>query len=211
MPTIICDYREGKTKIPEILKNLGCKVEAKNLEIGDYLTEGNVCIERKTFQDFVSSIVDGRLFNQVRELKEKYEKSIIVIEGNDYYANVSINAVYGAIASVAIDYAIPLVFLRNQAEVARFLFILAKREEKPGKKEKIQLHRKKPKSIKEMQEYLVASFPGINAKLAKELLKKFGAPIRIFNANRTELLKVAGLGEKKIKRMKDILETKYRE
>ena len=211
MPRIIYDYREGKTKIPEILKNLGCKVEERNLEIGDYLTEGNVCIERKTFQDFVSSIVDGRLFSQARELKEKYGKSIIVIEGSEYYGNVNINAVYGAIASIALDYAIPLVFLRNQAEVARFLFILAKREEKSGKKEKIQLHRKKPKSIKEMQEYLVASFPGISAGLAKELLKKFGAPLRIFNASKAELLKVSGLGEKKIKILKDILETKYRE
>ena len=209
MPTIIYDYRENKTKIPEILKNFGCKVEVKNLHIGDYLIEGNVCIERKTFQDFVSSIIDGRLFNQARELKEKYEKSLIVIEGNDYYGNVNINAIYGAIASIALDYAIPLVFLRNQAEVARFLYILAKREQKSEKKERVQLHKKKPKSIKEMQEYLVASFPGINTILAKELLKKFGAPIKIFNASKTELLKVNGLGEKKIKRMKDILETKY--
>lgn len=172
MPTIICDYREGKTKIPEILKNLGCKVEAKNLEIGDYLTEGNVCIERKTFQDFVSSIVDGRLFNQIRELKEKYEKSIIVIEGNDYYANVSINAVYGAIASVAIDYAIPLVFLRNQAEVARFLFILAKREEKPGKKEKIQLHRKKTKINKRNAGISCSIFSRNKCKACKGAVEK---------------------------------------
>ncbi|MFQ5981721.1 MAG: ERCC4 domain-containing protein, partial [Candidatus Heimdallarchaeota archaeon] len=76
---IICDNREP----PEIISNLeemGVQVESKQLEIGDYIVSENVGIERKSGNDFVASLADGRLFEQVDRLQNAYPRPIYILE-----------------------------------------------------------------------------------------------------------------------------------
>jgi len=53
--------------------------KVKRIEIGDFIISERVAVERKTAADFVSSIVDGRLFDQAAKMKEAYEKPLIII------------------------------------------------------------------------------------------------------------------------------------
>src|SRR3989344_3177815 len=56
---------------------------------------------------------------------------------------------------------------------------------------------KKPTSTKELQEFVVSSFPGIGGGLNKRLLEQFGSVRKIVNSSIDELKDVEGIGERK--------------
>ena len=79
---IVIDEREKKSGIPGLLKGIGINLEIKTLPIGDYIVAPETIVERKTISDLVSSVFDGRLFDQCNRLKEHYKFPILLIEGN---------------------------------------------------------------------------------------------------------------------------------
>ena len=79
---IVVDEREKKSGIPDLLKSIGVNVEMKMLPIGDYIVAPETIVERKTISDLLSSIFDGRLFDQCSRLTEHYKHPILLVEGN---------------------------------------------------------------------------------------------------------------------------------
>jgi len=67
---ITVDYRENASRLTDLLKNSGALIEIKKLTYGDYIINGRITVERKTAKDFLISIIDGRLFNQLSSLKK---------------------------------------------------------------------------------------------------------------------------------------------
>jgi len=57
-------------------------LEIKPLPIGDYIVAPETVVERKTISDLVSSVFDGRLYDQCNRLKEHYQFPFLLIEGN---------------------------------------------------------------------------------------------------------------------------------
>lgn len=78
---IIIDYREKQSLVPAQLKKLGFEIEFQELKIGDYIVKETI-IERKTISDFLSSMCNKRLLNQLKELKQ-FENKLLIIEGID--------------------------------------------------------------------------------------------------------------------------------
>jgi len=203
---VVCDYREKE--VIESLKRLGAVVNEKSLEIGDFICSERVSIERKSHADFISSIIDGRIFEQVKNLKNNFEKPIVIIEG---YSNRQINenALKGAIASLILDFGVSLLTTRNPFDTAKTIFWLARREQfekKTGIGIKVG---KKPKEMRRLQEFIVAGIPGVSLTIAKRLLEKFGSIEKIFTADEAELRKVKGIGESLAKKIRKILTIRY--
>ena len=204
---IIVDDRERM--ITRILHEKEHEIEVKRLEIGDFII-GDVCIERKTISDFVNSIIDKRLFNQIRNMKEAYERQILIVEGEgDIYSqrNVHPNAIRGAIASIALDFNISMIRTRDMNETADMLISIDRRLSSEGKE--IELHKKKPISEEEEQLYIVSSLPGVGTMLARNLLKKFKTIKNVFNSSVKELMKVEGIGKEKAKKIYNIINKEY--
>ena len=67
---LVVDEREKKSRIPDLLKAVGINVEVKTLPVGDYIVAPETIVERKTVSDLISSIFDGRLFDQCNRLKD---------------------------------------------------------------------------------------------------------------------------------------------
>ena len=87
-------------------------MEIKTLPVGDYIVAPETVVERKTISDLISSIFDGRLFDQCSRLKEHYQFPILIIEGDiDEIEELTENPLvfYGAISSIAIDFKIPVI------------------------------------------------------------------------------------------------------
>ena len=63
------DFRERNSLVPSELIKRGLSVEFKKLEVGDYIVKG-IAIEKKTADDFFSSLFDKRLFTQLENLKQ---------------------------------------------------------------------------------------------------------------------------------------------
>ena len=88
--------------------------------------------------------------------------------------------------------------------------MIAKREQDAGFRE-ISLHGGKPLTLKEKQEYIVSSFPGVGPVLAKPLLKKFKTIKKIVNAKTEALQKVEKIGPKKAADIKEVMEREWEE
>lgn len=79
---IVVDEREKKSGIPVLLRQAGAMIDFAQLKVGDYIVSPETAIERKTIQDLLNSIYDGRLFVQCSQLSEHYVKPVLIIEGN---------------------------------------------------------------------------------------------------------------------------------
>jgi len=209
-PIIFADSREFQSEVITEFEQYECIVKQKTLVVGDYLLSDRVCVERKTAQDFVSSIMDGRLFAQIKSLKDNFEKPVLLIEGNDLYANVKPNVIRGALASIALDFAMPLVWTKNPQESAGILYWIARREQLGEKREVTIRTDKKADTNKQRQEFLVAGLPGISIVRARSLLKKFKSPIAVFNAKEEHLAEAENLGPKTAKKIRGLLEEIYK-
>ena len=50
------------------------------LTVGDYVLSPDICVERKSVRDLVSSFKNGRLFNQVEQMLQCYKYPMLLIE-----------------------------------------------------------------------------------------------------------------------------------
>jgi len=205
---IIVDEREKKSGIPDLLKAVGVNIEMKMLPLGDYIVAPETVVERKTIHDLVSSIFDGRLFDQCTRLKEHFQNPIILMEGNvDEIENITENPLvfYGALSSIAIDFKIPIIPTPDASHTAKLLVSLSSRKEisKGPFLKKI----RKSNDIQRQQLSTLCSLPGVGEKTAKRMLAKFGSPLKVFAATSTELAKIEGLGGTKAKKIRNMLES----
>jgi len=212
---VFVDSREQASNVTKKLFDREVKVIMKQLTVGDYVLSKDVCVERKSVEDFLASMIDGRLFNQLVDLRENYSKPLILLEGNidDLFTlrNMHRNAIIGALTSIALDYQIPIINTKNVDETAEYLYLIAKREQF-GKDRDIRLRiGRKGLSVSEQQRYIVEGFPLVGPLLARSMLKEFGSVAGIVDADEKDLQNVEGLGKIKAKKIKKILEAKFAE
>jgi len=211
---IFADHREKASGVIKQLLDLGADLKLEQLGTADYILSSRVGVEFKTVEDFVNSIIDNRLMDQIREMKRNFERPIIVIEGTDdifSVRNMHPNAIRGMISTIIVSYGIPLVYTKTQQETAGLLYVIAKREQEEGKKDFMPHSMKRVTDTKWLQEYIVSALPGIGAVLAKPLLKHFKSISKIVNASVDELKAVEGIGKIKAEEIRRILDEEYKD
>ena len=72
MPLVYADSREGNSNVIKFLSQMEMDVKIHSMAVADYQVSDEVAIERKTAKDFVSSMIDKRLFKQARELSGEF-------------------------------------------------------------------------------------------------------------------------------------------
>ncbi|MFH1424305.1 MAG: DEAD/DEAH box helicase [archaeon] len=208
---IFADSREAGSGIIKKISALGAEVRMKNLDVADFQLSTRVGVERKSASDFVQSLVDGRLMKQAKSLSEQFEKPLLIVEGGSLYniRNIHPNAIRGSLASLAIDFGVPILYSENVDDTAAFLVVIAKREQLDLKKEIVLRGERKPLGTKELQQYVVESLPSVGPSLAKRMLERFGTVEKVMTAKEGELQKIDKLGEKKAKGIRKVLEQEY--
>ena len=179
--------------------------------MGDFVLSDRVVVERKEVDDFASSIIDGRLFQQAVKLKEAYSKPVIIVEGETLTGSgrVRPEAMMGAYASLLIDYGIPIVWTQHPSETAQLMFAMCRREQFQDKRAPRVMTMIKPRALQEEQEFVVSSLPNIDNTRAKKLLTTFHTPQRVFQASKEELMSVPGIGEKISEEIRRVVATNY--
>ena len=206
---VIVDKRERNDELFEGLKSRGAEISFDTLHVGDYVVSDRICIERKTVPDFESSIMNGRLFEQLERLREHYDFPILVLEGNRNEARLDRNVINGTIASIYVDYSIPVMMSEGPGDTAEIIFNVAKREQNGTVREPSLKGAARAYTQEQFKEYVIGNLPGVGPKLAKSLLKHFGTVRSITNANIEELMEVEKIGEKKAERIHEILNKRY--
>ena len=125
--TITVDHREGNSTLPAMLKLRGHEIKIESLPVGDIRISDRVLIERKTARDLVDSIIDGRLVNQARKLRDAAQKPLLIVESLET-ERLHPNAVQGAMAWITLDLGLPVIMTGSPEQTARFVSVAAKRE-----------------------------------------------------------------------------------
>ncbi|MFX0044364.1 MAG: DEAD/DEAH box helicase [Candidatus Hermodarchaeota archaeon] len=208
---MIVDSRELPTAVPRELTRLDVEVTGESLEIADYIVSEEVAVERKESDDFIQSLIDGRLFVQLTALRSAYRRPVLIIEGEQLIGlrAVSPSSIYGALASIAIRIRVPILWTRNAEETANVLYRLAHLEQ-VGAKRPLRTRTGETR-IGDAQtlEYIMSGFPGVDTVISRALLTELGSLEKVFSAEEKDLRKVKGVGPKIAGRIKRLLTTEY--
>jgi len=207
--TIVVDHREDP-RFDRWLVQCGAQVQRRQLEVGDFICSARCIVERKTREDFESSIIDGRLFTQLQNLQANYPRVIIIVEGETHEPRLQKESLLGAYASIITDFGAALFFTRNMEKTAELVYAIAKHEQL-AKKQPMRIYAKrKTLTLAQTQRAVIETLPMVGPKLAKALLEYFGNIENIMQASERDLLEVEGMGKKRTKVIHNVLSKQYR-
>jgi len=207
---ITADYREETSGLVDLLKKEDVFVEVEKVLYGDYVINDSITIERKTANDFLVSIIDGRLFKQLSNLKKYCANPILLIEGNPYETDLKFDpmAIKGALISAQVIWYIPVVFSQSREDTRDILMMIGKQDE--AYIDVVPLRGGyRPKRLKSKQLYLLQGLPQVGPMLAKRLIEHFRSVSRIINASTEELMEVEGIGTSTAAKIRDVLDSAY--
>lgn len=217
-PVVYVDSRETRSSVGRELDRMSqVTVEIETLSVGDYVVSNRIAVERKELDDFVDSLTAGErdLFTQVSELTEAYERPVLIVEGgdgiSDLYGRAQIDeeAVRSALQSITVDFNVSLLFTDTEAETAKNIRSLARREQQETDTDINPHANKRTDSVSDTQEYVVSSIPDVGPVTAHNLLTELGSISQIITASRDTLTTVDGVGDKTAEQIVSLVTSEY--
>lgn len=169
---------------PQEYKDLFPDAEIVKLVVGDFTNsdkkkEGNIVIERKKAPDFVASVLDGRLWKQLENMRQS--RSVLLIEGD---LNKAVrahairskrpyvqlwNIVYGSYTSLVARENYKNIKIAHVSNKAELKYMIPKLLEKCDYKYKVVNRTKSPNHALN----ILVGFPGVSVVRAIKLLKVY--------------------------------------
>jgi ERCC4-like helicases len=213
---VVIDQREMHASIArDLAQREAIATRLETLEVGDYICSDRVAIERKTVDDFLETLVgeDRSLFAQVGALADAYARPVVIIEGEGLYErrNIHPNAIRGALASLVTDYGCSILQTADADATAALIATIATREQ-TERERRLTVHgQKASRTLREQQEYVVASIADIGPVTAQRLLAAFGSVEAVLTASTAELEAVHGVGEVTAERIRRVVGSPYQD
>ena len=207
---LLIDSREDSQLCKHIIKlcdKQNQPYEKKWLEIGDYViqTTPSLCVEAKTTADFLQSVRNNRIFNQVDNMDKEYDVNILLIYGNlndaiSYLDKVGGSIQWrnklkgmfvGALASIIMHTDTKVVWVDNYRTAANLVMASYIKIDK-----KLIIQKQLPKKIRtdDVRIDILTTIKGITINKAQTLLEKFGNINEIGNTTEKEICKIEGIG-----------------
>lgn len=79
-PRVVVDVREFRSSLPSLLHGRSIVIVPCMLTVADYVLSPNICVERKSVNDLISSFKDGRLYSQAETMFQHYKSAMLLIE-----------------------------------------------------------------------------------------------------------------------------------
>lgn len=208
---IYVDNREMRSTIPQYLTKLQVPFQTLQLEVGDYII-GEVCISRKTAQDFVSSLFSGHLEQELWEMSVNYPRSIMVVEGfiEEVLINrqVSRRAYISALGKMAIKRAemgvqggfsiIPVSTPFDTAWLLKYIHDRVESGETKLNPVPCVVKARRWENPENRQLAIIRAIPYVGEERARKLLNRFGSAKGVFLASKEELTEELGAWGEKI-------------
>ena len=180
------------------------KVEVSNFTPGDYCI-GNIGIERKTLNDFLQSLVQKRLQEQLRRLKSCYQVCFLIVEVFDLRYFQNIHTIYGALLSIMLEMNVRVIFTHTKEQTAAVILLLAGHHGMQyGTQETPLQHKPKKISLQQQQIQMLQTIPQVGRKRAWLLLQRFRSIHAILEAEEKELFAIPGIGTETIESMRRV-------
>jgi DNA excision repair protein ERCC-4 len=210
---VLIDDREPLAVEKELLSKNNLLLRRKRLDLGDYIFDNDLIVERKTILDFCTSIKDGRLFKQISRLANSKIPGILILEGRqkDFKkTDFSLSAIQGIMISISLGFKIPILRSKGIEETVSIML----QGYKQLTKESIEVkrvyspklrYRKRKDQLLIYKVHVLEGFPGIGSERASLLLEKFQTLDRVFQSPKEEFLEFKGIGIKTWELFQDIL------
>jgi Fanconi anemia group M protein len=186
-------------------------LEFAQLPVGDYIISKRMCVERKTVQDFESSIMNSRVFDQLDRLSHEFGKPILILEGDEADFTMQRNAILGAIISIYRDYNVQVMRSEGTWDTVTMLARLAEKEQEDRSREPKIVGSKRAYTDSQWQVLILGALPGIGPKLAVSLIRHFKTIRGVASAEPKDLMEVEKVGKKKAERIHSLLNSEFTE
>jgi ERCC4-type nuclease len=197
--SVFADDREPGSSVVDLLRQSPeFHVTVSRLKLGDYLVDNRFLFERKTLTDLVAAIINGRLFGQATKLAASRLRPAIILEGTSRdlaNSGIRVEAVQGALVTVALFCGIPVLRTRTPEETVRTM-LFAARQAQTCVVGALPRHGWRPQGKRARQLYILQGFPGVGPERARKLLTRFGSVGAIVNARTEELQSIEGIGRR---------------
>lgn len=206
---VTLDAREPPWLVDE-LAELGYEVEVQQLYTGDFVGH-SVIGEIKRGDDFFSSIVDQRLFNQAERMRATRKKGFLILAGNLTEERFRLKPVLGALMKLVFSYDLAIIPVPNlEAAIAYAIHqILMNVDSRPP-----MLRSSPPSSVAVKKlDYplpmaMLMCIPGIGPKHASLVTRVYPSLVHLFTASRADLETLEGIGSKRAQLIYDALRCK---
>ena len=150
----------------------------EHMTIGDILLGSGLCIERKTTNDFDSSILDGRLERQLYNMSHNYDLSVVAVTGtinasrwNKYKVKGRTNRIIARMATIAMSYPnVRVIRVDNDRQLFQLITKLYTKYEMKNNVKKPKARLRNNTSEKDIATTLLTAVPGIGIKRAEKLI-----------------------------------------
>jgi len=190
------DHREHK-KMIALMNEWGFITSTMPTGGGDYKTI-EVAIERKE-DDLFSSIYGGRLFKQLKRMREENRMSFLVITksfGNCLLATrrsgLSDHVFHGFIASMCVS-GYPPLFVERKKDMAAIMASIARKSH--DDKSRFHLPIPPKATLDDYRNAIYEALPRVGDKLRRRLRKSLPTPADLCAATKEDLMKIDGVGE----------------
>ena len=215
---LIIDSREN-SDLTKAVKHecirLNIMTEKQWIEIGDYVFN-DVCFEAKSTIDFLQSVINKRLWNQLDNMDRHYEHCILIIHGSIHqalaypgYVNIDMpeqlirNKFYGAIGKITLDTDVKLFWVEGPRKAAQIMTTICKM--RPIDRNVISPSLLKSITTDDLRVNLLGTIKGVSEMKAQMLIDEFGSLMEIGEAEIEELIKLDGIGTTIANRIIDVL------
>lgn len=205
------DHREPPSIITALRRVPNLEVVRTELDVGDYLVEGHVIFERKSANDFVSSIKDGadKLMLQAEGLAATGLHRILLIEGGPYAQRVfNLNRLESTLSYIRNDNGIHIVGCMNQLATA-YIIVQSIKHRIFGRGMDARmpdptLKRQASGDPTAMARLMLGYLDGVSQDRVTGLVNHFGSLAAIAAATPEQLREVKGIGAKLAAHIHDV-------
>lgn len=189
--------------------------EKQWLEIGDYVFN-DVCFEAKSSFDFLQSVINKRIWNQIDNMDRHFEHTFVIIHGSLHeamqypkYVQMNIsqqilkNKFFGAIGKISLDTDCKVIWVENPKKAAQIMTTICKM--RPIDRNVIRPSLLKRITTEDLRLDMLCTINGVSESKAKKLIKTYGSLMEIGEASIDELCNIDGVGPTIAKRIIDIL------
>jgi len=218
-PRVIVDLREFRSSLPSLLHGRNIEIVPCLLTVGDYILSPQICVERKSIKDLISSFKDGRLYNQAETMQQYYKNPMLLIEfdQNKSFTLEPFADLSGTFASnktsgepgatsdlqsklVLLTLAFPrlkIIWSSSPYQTAEIFENLKIQQEEPDPIKAIQIgleggENPEDQAFSREPQDMLRLVPGVTAKNIKNLVVEVGSLREVANMEVRELEKVVG-------------------
>ena len=207
-PRVVVDVREFRSSLPSLLHGRSMVVVPCMLTVGDYVLSPQICIERKSVSDLISSFKNRRLFNQAETMIQHYKYPMLLIEFNqnksftldpltEYNTAVTAASHPSDLQSklVLLTLAFPslkIIWSSSPYQTAEIFEELKKQHEEPDPIKAVQVglgagEDPADQSFNQAPQDMLRCVPGITAKNMSRLTLEVGDMVDVSNLTEAEL------------------------